>query len=76
MAPSKKNSAINVNPVAIGVPLTLWAFSSSIKRQVLQLYLEGLGFRFIGRFLKCSHVAAYNWIKAHGEFIESNRFAQ
>ena len=32
------------------------------KRQALELYLEGLGFRSIGRFLRCSHVAVYNWI--------------
>lgn len=38
-----------------------------LKRQALELYLEGLGFRSIGRFLKCSHVAVYNWIKAFGE---------
>ncbi len=44
-----------------------------IKRQALQLYLEGLGFRSIGRFLNCSHVAVYNWIKAHGESIEPLR---
>lgn len=31
--------------------------SPDIKRQALELYLEGLGFRSIGRFLKCSHVA-------------------
>jgi transposase len=47
--------------------------SRSIKRQALQLYLEGLGFRSIGHFLKCSHVAVYNWIKAYGESIESIR---
>ena len=47
--------------------------SPDIKRQALELYLEGLGFRSIGRFLKCSHVAVYNWIKAHGESIESIR---
>ena len=40
--------------------------SPDIKRQALQLYLEGLGFRSIGRFLNCSHVAVYNWIRAHG----------
>jgi transposase len=49
--------------------------SPVIKRQALQLYLEGLGFRAIGRFLKCSHVAVYNWIKAHGESIEALRSA-
>jgi len=47
--------------------------SPSIKRQALELYLEGLGFRSIGRFLNCSHVAVYNWIKAYGESIESIR---
>jgi transposase len=49
--------------------------SPVIKRQALQLYLEGLGFRAIGRFLKCSHVAVYNWIKAHGESIDAIRSA-
>jgi len=38
--------------------------SPEIKRRALELYLEGLGFRSIGRFLECSHVAVYNWIKA------------
>ncbi|MGZ8227948.1 MAG: IS1 family transposase, partial [Methylococcaceae bacterium] len=42
----------------------------AVKRQALQLYLEGLGFRSI-RFLNCSHVAVYNWIKAYGESLES-----
>ena len=47
--------------------------SPDIKRQALQLYLDGLGFRSIGRFLNCRHVAVYNWIKAHGESIEPLR---
>ena len=51
-----------------------WGFSPAIKRQALQLYLEGLGFRSIGRFLKGRHVAVYNWIKAMGS--PWNRFAQ
>jgi transposase len=48
---------------------------AATKRDALQLYLEGLGFRSIGRFLKCSHVAVYNWIRAHGESIEAIRSA-
>ncbi|MCF6252093.1 MAG: hypothetical protein L3J75_12595 [Methylococcaceae bacterium] len=44
--------------------------SSGIKRQALQLFLEGFGFRSIGRFHNCSHVAIYNWIMPHGEAIE------
>ncbi len=47
--------------------------SPDIKRQALELYLEGLGFRSIGRFLKCSHVSVYYWIKAYGESIEGLR---
>jgi len=47
--------------------------SPYVKRQALELYLEGLGFRSIGRFLKCSHVAAYNWIKSFGEAAKELR---
>ncbi len=41
--------------------------SDNLKRDALILYLEGLGFRSIGRFLKVSHVAVFNWIKAFGK---------
>lgn len=44
-----------------------------IKRAALELYLEGLGFRSIGRFLKVSNVAVMKWIKEYGERIESIR---
>ena len=47
--------------------------SPDVKRQALELYLEGLGFRSIGRFLKCSHVAVYNWIKSFGETVKEIR---
>ncbi|MBT6499627.1 MAG: IS1 family transposase [Deltaproteobacteria bacterium] len=47
--------------------------SPDVKRQALELYLEGLGFRSIGRFLKCSHVAVYNWIKSFGEAVKEIR---
>ena len=39
------------------------------KRQALELYLEGLGFRSIGRFLKCRHVTVFNWIKNYGSAV-------
>ena len=42
----------------------------AMKRQALQLYLEGLAFRSIGRFLKVSHVSVYKWIKLFGENLE------
>ena len=43
------------------------------KRDALILYLEGLGFRSIGRFLNVSHVAVFNWIKGFGEHLEEFR---
>jgi transposase len=43
------------------------------RRQALQLYLEGLGLRAIGRLLGVSHVAVYRWIQAHGEALEGLR---
>jgi transposase-like protein len=37
------------------------------KRQALHLYLEGLGFRSIGRTLQFSNVAILNWVRQFGE---------
>jgi len=42
-------------------------YGKSVKQQALEMYLEGLGFRSIGRLLNCSHVAVYYWVKAYGE---------
>jgi len=44
-----------------------------LKRDALILYLEGLGFRSIGRVLNVSHVAVFNWIKGFGESINDIR---
>ncbi len=44
-----------------------------LKRSALDLYLEGLGFRSIGRILKVSHVTVYNWIRSFGKIVESLR---
>ena len=44
-----------------------------LKRSALELYLEGLGFRSIGRILKVSHVSIHNWVKSFGEKIEQIR---
>jgi transposase-like protein len=46
---------------------------SKIKRDALILYLEGLGFRSIGRYLNVSHVAVFNWIKSFGERLDEFR---
>jgi transposase-like protein len=41
----------------------------SIKRKALQLYLEGLGFRAIGRILEISYGTVYQWVKAYGSEV-------
>jgi transposase len=38
-----------------------------VRRMALELYLEGLGFRAIGRVLKISYGTVYKWIKKWGE---------
>ncbi len=43
----------------------------SVKRHSLQLYLEGLGFRAIGRLLNFSYATVYNWIKSFGEQLKN-----
>ncbi len=53
------------------VELKSTAFSASVKKQALQLYLEGLGFRSIGRVLGVSHVSAQKWIKKFGKELEA-----
>jgi len=45
--------------------------NESQRRLALTLYLEGLGFRSIGRILGFSHVAVYNWIRSFGEQVET-----
>ena len=40
------------------------------KRQALELYLEGLGFRSIGRILKVSHVSIYRWMRLFGSKLK------
>lgn len=46
-------------------------YSKAIKRKALQLYLEGLGFRSIGRILGVSNVSVLNWIRGFGEEVKS-----
>src|SRR4030042_5375516 len=43
------------------------AKSKETKKQDLHLYLEGLGFRSISRFLNVSHVSIHNWIRDFGK---------
>ena len=44
-----------------------------LRKLVLQLYLEGLGFRSIGRILGVSNVSVLNWVRAFGEQVASLR---
>jgi transposase-like protein len=37
-----------------------------VRQQALKLYLEGLGFRAIGRILDVSNVTVLNWVRAYG----------
>ena len=43
--------------------------SVATKRQALQLYLEGLGLRAIGRILGVSNVSVLRWIRGFGEQV-------
>lgn len=57
-------NAINVALVKLKCSLliVLKKQTKDKKKQALQLYLEGLGLRSIGRYLKVSHVSVLNWI--------------
>ncbi|KAA6325509.1 hypothetical protein EZS27_025290 [termite gut metagenome] len=46
-------------------------YSNSERKKALQLYLEGLGFRSIGRYLGVSNVTILKWIRSFGEEIKS-----
>ena len=41
-----------------------------LKEDAVKLYLEGLGFRAIARFLGVSNVSVLNWVRATGSKIE------
>jgi transposase-like protein len=52
------------------VELKSTAKPKSLKKQALHLYLEGMGFRSIGRFLGVSNVSVLNWIRSFGKEVE------
>ena len=47
-----------------------------LRKMDLQLYLEGLGFRSIGRILGVSNVTVLNWIRAFGEQVAELKSAE
>jgi len=48
----------------------------TMKRYALHMYLEGMGFRSIGRILGVSNVSILKWIRAFGKQVESIRSEQ
>ena len=46
-------------------------YPKSTRRKALQLYLEGLGLRSIGRALGVSNVSVLNWIRKFGEEVKT-----
>ena len=44
--------------------------SPETRQLALDMYLEGLGFRAIGRLLHVSHTAVFGWVKQAGENVE------
>src|SRR6218665_3252378 len=50
--------------------------SDETKRLALEMYLEGLGFRSIGRILKISYGSVYKWVKEWGEKVSLPKSTQ
>ena len=44
--------------------------SEETRRMALEMYLEGLGFRAIGRLLRISFGTVYQWIRKWGEQVD------
>ncbi|KAA6349605.1 hypothetical protein EZS27_003030 [termite gut metagenome] len=56
---------------AYTVEKRLGEYPKSERKKALQLYLEGLGFLSIGRYLGVSDVRVLNWIRSFGEEVKS-----
>ena|SRR5579872_3577814 len=52
------------------------AYPVETKRRAIQLYLEGLGFRAIGRVLGMSNTTVLNWVRDLGEKLEALKSEQ
>jgi transposase-like protein len=46
------------------------AYPDEQKQLALQLYLEGMGLRAIGRVLDVSNVTVLRWVRAYGQWAE------
>ena len=45
--------------------------SKEVKRKAIDLYLEGLGFRAVGRHLGVSNVAVLKWVRTAAEILRA-----
>src|ERR1035437_8747074 len=68
-----KDTAVKIVHTDYTVAQKSTGVSVDKKRLALEMYLEGLGFRSIGRILKVSQVSVMNWIRAFGKAAESIR---
>ncbi len=50
--------------------------SPEVRKLALEMYLEGLGFRAIGRILKISYGTVYSWIKEWGSKVDLPQSSQ
>lgn len=46
-------------------------YSDEIKRECLEMYVNGMGFRAIERVKKVHHTTIINWVKQVGNFLPS-----
>ena len=53
----------------LGDKRNLRAKNIKIKELAIQLYLLGLGFRAIGKFLNVSNVSVLNWVRKSGQTV-------
>jgi len=44
-----------------------------MKKNAIDLYLEGMGFRTIGRVLKISYGTVYQWVRKAGESVNMTK---
>ena len=42
-------------------------YDQEIRKTAIRMYMDGLGFRQIGRQLGVSHASVMNWVKAHAD---------
>ncbi len=45
----------------------LRGYPESLRKQALKMYLDGINFRRIGRFLNVHHQSVINWVNAYAE---------